>query len=138
MCSIDLHRGQQQIGATCSIACSMVRHSAKASVGYGACGKCNARRSRPRNAHARIGLAFRAESCPVLRYTMRLCRLGEDRPDDFQFFVDGKAAGRCYLMKAAGNRVVWRWTVYGISGGGIEDTLAQAQRRFKETYEAGN
>jgi hypothetical protein len=48
----------------------------------------------------------------------------------------GKAAGRCYLMKAAYSREVWRWTVYGISGGGIEDTLAEAQRRFKETYEA--
>jgi hypothetical protein len=50
--------------------------------------------------------------------------------------VDGKPAGRCYLMRAAYGRDVWRWTVYGISGGGIEDTLAEAQRRFKETYEA--
>ena len=70
------------------------------------------------------------------KYTVRLCRLGEDRPNDFSLFVDGKAAGRRYLMRAAGNRDVWRWTVYGISGGGIEDTLAEAQRRFKETYEA--
>jgi hypothetical protein len=72
----------------------------------------------------------------VPRYTMRLCWPDQDRPDDFQFFVDGKAAGRCYLMTAAHSRVVWRWTVYGISGGGIEDTLEEAQRRFKETHEA--
>ena len=71
------------------------------------------------------------------RYTMRLCSPDEDRPDDFQFFVDAKAAGRCYLTHAAGNREVWRWTVYGTSSGGMEDTLAEAQRRFKETYEAG-
>lgn len=43
-------------------------------------------------------------------YTMRLCRLGKDRPNDFQLLVDGKAAGRCYLTKAADNRDVWRWT----------------------------
>jgi hypothetical protein len=57
------------------------------------------------------------------RYTMRLCWPGQDRPDDYQFFVDGKAAGRCYLTHAAGNRPVWRWTVYGVSSGALEDTL---------------
>jgi hypothetical protein len=72
----------------------------------------------------------------MARYTMLLCWPGEDRPDDFQFFVNGKAAGRCYLMRAAGNRPVWRWTVYGVSSGGLEGTLEEAQRRFKETYEA--
>jgi hypothetical protein len=41
-------------------------------------------------------------------------------------------------MVAAYNRVVWRWIVYGISGGGMEDTLEEAQRRFKETYEAAD
>jgi hypothetical protein len=71
----------------------------------------------------------------VPRYTMRLC-WGEDSPDDYSLLVDGKPAGRCYQMRAAYGRDVWRWTVYGISGGGIEDTLAEAQRRFKETYEA--
>jgi hypothetical protein len=70
------------------------------------------------------------------RYTMRLCWPGQDRANDFSLLVDGKAVCRCYLMKAAGNREVWRWTVYGISGGSIEDTLAEAKRRFKETYEA--
>ena len=43
------------------------------------------------------------------RYTMRLCWTGEV-PDDYQFFVDGKAAGCCYLMRAANNREGWRWT----------------------------
>jgi hypothetical protein len=38
------------------------------------------------------------------------------------------AAGRCYLMQAAGHRDVWRWTLY-------KDTLEEAQRRFKEAYE---
>jgi hypothetical protein len=42
------------------------------------------------------------------------------------------------LRAAYGRDVWWRWTVYGISGGRIEDTLAEAQRRFKETYEAAN
>jgi hypothetical protein len=72
------------------------------------------------------------------RYTMRLCWSGKDRPNDFEVCVGGKPAGRCYLMKTADNREVWRWTVYGISGGGMEDTLAEAKRRFKETYEAAN
>jgi hypothetical protein len=54
----------------------------------------------------------------------------------FSLLVDGKAAGRCYLTHAAGNRPVWRWTVYGISSGGMEDTLAEAKRRFREVYEA--
>jgi hypothetical protein len=70
------------------------------------------------------------------RYTMRLCWATGDRPTDFEVLVDGKATGRCYLTMAAHNREVWRWTVYGISGGGIEDTLAEAQRRVKKTYEA--
>ena len=69
------------------------------------------------------------------RYTMRLCWPGEV-PDDYQYFVDEKAAGRCYLTTAAENREVWRWTVYGVSSGDLEDTLEEAQRRFKETYEA--
>jgi hypothetical protein len=71
----------------------------------------------------------------VPRYTMRLCWSGEDRPNDFELLVDGKAAGRCYLMRAAYGRDVWRWTVYRVSGGSIEDTLADAQRRFKESYD---
>jgi hypothetical protein len=53
---------------------------------------------------------------------MRLCWSGEDRHNDFEVLVGGKAAGRCHLMKAADNREVWRWTVYGVSGSGIEDT----------------
>jgi len=31
-------------------------------------------------------------SCPLPRYTMRLCWPDEDRPDDFVRLVDGKAA----------------------------------------------
>ena len=56
------------------------------------------------------------------RYTTRLC-WREDRPDDFQFFVDGKAAGRCYLIRAAHGCDVCRWTVYRVSGSDVEDTL---------------
>jgi hypothetical protein len=51
-----------------------------------------------------------------------------NRPNDFTLLVDGKAAGRCDLIRAADNRQVWRWTVYGISDGGMEDTLAGAAR----------
>ena len=58
------------------------------------------------------------------RYTMRLC--WPDRPNDFSLLVDGKAAGRCYLTHAAGNREVWRRTVYGVSSSGMENTLAEA------------
>ena len=72
----------------------------------------------------------------MLRYTMRPCWPDKDRPDDYQFFVNGKAAGRCYLLRAAGNREGWRWTVYGVSSGGLEDTLEDAERQFKDTYEA--
>jgi hypothetical protein len=43
-------------------------------------------------------------SCPMPRYTMRLC--WQDRPDDYSLLVDGKPAGRCYLMRAADNREV--------------------------------
>ena len=35
-----------------------------------------------------------------------------------------------------GNREGWRWTVYGVSSGGWEDTLEDAERQFKDTYEA--
>jgi hypothetical protein len=73
----------------------------------------------------------------VPRYTMRLTRLSDPPdPNDYVFRVDGNDAGRCYFMLAAGSRQCWRWTVYGISAGGLEDTLEAAQRRFKETYEA--
>ena len=72
-------------------------------------------------------------------YTMRRTWPNDaDRLDDFVFRVDGKDCGRCYLTRAAGNREVWRWTVYGISSGGMEDRLEDAQQRFKETYEAAN
>ena len=67
---------------------------------------------------------------------MRLCWSGEDRANDFEVLVAGKPAGRCYLMKTADNQEAWRWTVYGVSDGGIESTLEKAKRRFKETYEA--
>ena len=39
-------------------------------------------------------------------------------------------------MRAAGNREVWLWTVYGKSRGGMEDTLDEAKRKFKEIFEA--
>ena len=60
-----------------------------------------------------------------------------DRPNDFEFLFYGKPAGRCYRVRNADNREVWRWTLYGFSsGGGMEHTLQEAQKRFKETYEA--
>jgi len=53
------------------------------------------------------------------------------------FRVDGKDAGRCYQTFAAQDRgLVWHWTVYDTSKGGMEDTLEEAQRSFKETWEA--
>ena len=58
------------------------------------------------------------------------------RPDDYVFRVDGRDAGRCYLMIATYNRgLVWRWTVYGTSKGGMEDTLEDAKARFRIEYE---
>jgi len=55
----------------------------------------------------------------------------DDRPDDYVFRVDGRDAGRCYAMRAAGNRAVWRWTVYGSATGGMALSLDEAQRCFK-------
>jgi hypothetical protein len=69
-------------------------------------------------------------------YTMRLT--WPDDPDctnDFVFRVDGKDCGRCYLMRAAFQRDVWRWSVYGSSSSGMEDTLEEAQRQFKKAYD---
>ncbi len=71
------------------------------------------------------------------RYTMRRCRPDDsERQDDYEFCCDGKAVGRCYFMRAAGYRSVWRWTVYGLSSGGMEDTLEEAKQQFRETFEA--
>ena len=48
------------------------------------------------------------------RYTMRRTWPDDhDRPNDYVFEVDGKDAGRCYFMRAAGGTDVWLWTVYG-------------------------
>ena len=47
-------------------------------------------------------------------YTLRRTGPDEpDRPDDYVFRCDGVDVGRCYLMRASSNQVVWRWTVYG-------------------------
>ena len=60
-----------------------------------------------------------------------------DRRDDFVFRVDGKDVGRCYQTFATyGRGLVWRWTIYGTSKGGMEDTLEEAKRKFKETFDA--
>jgi hypothetical protein len=70
-------------------------------------------------------------------YTMR--RSWPDNPEspnDFVFRCDGVDVGRCYLTRAAGSRDVWLWTVYGTSRGGMEETLDEAKRKFKETFEA--
>jgi len=70
-------------------------------------------------------------------YTMRRTWPDDDkRPNDFVFRIDGKNVGRCYLMVGADSRLVWHWTVYGRSTSGMEDTLAEAQQRFKQAYEA--
>jgi hypothetical protein len=58
-----------------------------------------------------------------------------DRHDDFVFRVDGKDAGRCYQTIATGRGLVWRWTIYGTSKGGMEDTLEDAKAKFKVEYE---
>ena len=68
-------------------------------------------------------------------FTMRLTWPDEDRPDDYVFRVDGRDAGRCYAMRAAGNVPVWRWTVYGSNAGGMADSLAGAQREFKAGFD---
>jgi hypothetical protein len=34
-------------------------------------------------------------------------------------------------MRAAGNRPVWRWTVYGSNAGGMAASLDEAHRKFK-------
>jgi hypothetical protein len=74
---------------------------------------------------------------PMPTYTLRRTWPDEPgRPDDYVFRCDGVDVGRCYLMRASSNQEVWRWTVYGISSGGMEATLEEAKRRFKETFEA--
>ena len=71
------------------------------------------------------------------RYTLRRAfPENPDSKDDYVFRCDGVDVGRCYLMRGAGNRAVWRWTVYGKSSGGMSDTLDEAKRKFKETFEA--
>jgi len=61
---------------------------------------------------------------------------GPDRRGDFVFRVDGKDAGRCYQTFATyGRGLVWRWTIYGTSKGGMEDTLEDAQAKFKVEFE---
>ena len=70
-----------------------------------------------------------------MRFTTRPTVLR--RPNDFIFRVAGRDAGRCYQMVAAGSRLVWHWTVYGRSTSGMEDTLEEAQARFKQAFETG-
>jgi hypothetical protein len=73
----------------------------------------------------------------VPTYAMR--RTWPDNPEsqnDFVFRCDGVDVGRCYRTRATGSRDVWLWTVYGTSRGGMEDTLDEAKRKFKETFEA--
>ena len=72
---------------------------------------------------------------PMRRYTMRLTWPETDRSCDFVFCVNGKEAGRCYRTIAKRCQVIWCWTVYGRSISGMEDTLAEAQQRFKQAYE---
>ena len=68
------------------------------------------------------------------RYTIRRAWPEDDkRPHDYVFQVD---VGRCYLMITPDHRLVWHWTVYGKSISGMEDTLAEAQHRFKQAYES--
>lgn len=71
-------------------------------------------------------------------FTMRLTWPEAERPDDYVFRVDGRDVGRCYAMRAAGNRPVWRWTVYGSNAGGMALSLEEAQRCFKVSVGAAN
>ena len=55
------------------------------------------------------------------RFTMRRCYPDDPkRQQDYEFCCEGIAAGRCYFIHASNNRPGWRWTVYGVSSGGIE------------------
>ena len=70
-------------------------------------------------------------------YTLRRCWPDNpDSQDDYQFCCDGVPVGRCYFMEAAMRRPVWRWTVYNVSGGDMEDTLEEAKAKFKAAFEA--
>jgi hypothetical protein len=73
---------------------------------------------------------------PERAYTLRRTWPDDsDRPDDFVFRCDCVDAGRCYLMLAVGSREVWNWTAYGISSGGMEDSLDKAKYGFKIAFE---
>jgi hypothetical protein len=55
-----------------------------------------------------------------------------DTSDDYEFCVEGRAAGRCYRHYLRFYRVYcWHWTVYGSSLAGDELTLEAAQAKFK-------
>jgi hypothetical protein len=58
-----------------------------------------------------------------------------DKPDDYEFCVDGRAAGRCYqhyVRFYSEHR--WHCTVYGSSVHGDETTLEAAQEKFKAVF----
>ena len=64
-------------------------------------------------------------------FTMRRTWPDDDRPDDYVFRVDVRDAGRCYAMRAAGDRQVWRWTVYGSPAGEMENVAAASAAQFQ-------
>ncbi len=72
------------------------------------------------------------------RYTMRLTWPDRDSPNDYTFHYNGIEVGRCYLGPIAFNRARWRWFVYQTSINGMEETLAEAQAKFKAAYEASD
>jgi len=43
--------------------------------------------------------------------------------------------GAVISCEPANSRDVWRWTVYGISSGGMEESIEEAKPQFKETFE---
>ncbi len=53
---------------------------------------------------------------------------------DWEFLIDGRAAGRCY-MKPIGLLWVWHWTLYDTNAAGQTKIIEQAQEAFKTAFE---
>lgn len=67
-----------------------------------------------------------------MTFTRRPTGLGN--PADYEFLHEGKAVARCYRSHFGMRGQGWRWSIYGTSLAGIEETLDAAQERFKEAY----
>lgn len=60
---------------------------------------------------------------------------GLGNPADYEFLCNGVKVGRCYRGMFGMNGQSWRWSIYGTSLCGIEDTLDLAQEKFKAAFE---